>query len=50
MSFLTRRLKQDIVYWGNPTPSGFGGDEFDAYVAIKGRWEGHTEKVYRCTG
>lgn len=37
--WLIRQLKDDIVYWGTPSPDGFGGATFADYVDLKGRWE-----------
>ena len=40
-----RALKQKIVYWGNPTTDGYGGQTFDAAVEIMGRWE-FVQKIF----
>ena len=37
-TYLIRNLKQTLTYWGNPVPDGYGGYDFDAPVAIDGRW------------
>jgi hypothetical protein len=50
MSFITKNLKQDCVYWGNPAPDGYGGNTFDDYVAIKCRWEDRTTKFIDANG
>lgn len=39
MSYITKNLKQKVVFWGSPTPNGFGGHTFAAPVEINGRWE-----------
>ena len=36
---ITRNLKQTIVYWGSPTPDGYGGRTFDTAVELDGRWQ-----------
>ena len=50
MSFLTRNLKQDFVYWGNPQPDGLGGYTFDDYVQLKCRWEDRNVKFTNPNG
>ena len=50
MSFLTRNLRQDVVYWGTPTPDGMGGNTFATYVQIVGRWEDTNRKFINATG
>jgi hypothetical protein len=39
MGSITRNHKQDAVYWGSPTPDGYGGATFASPVEIKVRWE-----------
>lgn len=39
MSWYTQMLKQDAVYWANPTDDGYGGKTFDSPVELKVRWE-----------
>lgn len=43
MSWLTENLTQTIVYWGNPTPDGYGGFTFDTAVELSARWEERSE-------
>ena len=43
MGYLTRNLRQKMVYWGNPQPDGYGGYTYDDPVEIKGRWEEREE-------
>lgn len=50
MSFLTDNLIQTVVYWGNPTPDGYGSFTFDSPVEISGRWENRTELFTDRTG
>jgi len=50
MSFLTRNLNQTVVYWGTPSPDGFGGNTFATYVEINGRWEDSSEKFINPEG
>ena len=37
--FIEKVCVQTAVYWGNPTPDGYGGYTFDAPVEIPCRWE-----------
>jgi hypothetical protein len=37
--FPNRNLKQDALYWGSPSASGWGGSDWDDPVEIKCRWE-----------
>ena len=39
MGFVTKFLKQKAVYWGSPTPSGYGAYTFAAGIEINVRWE-----------
>ena len=39
MSYITDNLKQTIVYWGLPNPTGYGGFTFASPVEVLGRWE-----------
>lgn len=50
MSFITKNLRQDCVYWGNPSADGFGGNTFDTYVAFKCRWEDRIVKFIDANG
>lgn len=36
---------QDAIYWGNPTPDGYGGFTYDDPVQIKVRWDQKQEIV-----
>ena len=38
-NLLIRRCTQTAVYWGNPTPDGYGQNTFDAPVEVSCRWE-----------
>lgn len=42
MSYITKNLKQAVVYWGNPTPTGVGYSYDDA-VELNARWEDRQE-------
>ncbi len=50
MSWLTRRHKQDIVYWGTPANDGLGGITFATPVEIKCRWEDVKKKFTDSNG
>lgn len=50
MSFLIDNLLQTVVYWGNPTPDGYGSFTFDSPVEISVRWENRTELFIDRTG
>lgn len=43
MSAFSRQLREDLTFWGSPTPNGFGGFTFAAPVGCKGRWEDKQE-------
>lgn len=43
MSFLTDNLLQTVVYWGSPTPDGYGSFTFDESVELSVRWEDRGE-------
>ena len=43
MSLIVKMRKQKAVYWGTPTPDGFGGSAFAAPVELDVRWEGKAE-------
>ena len=38
-SFISSKLNQSAVYWGNPQDNGYGGFTYDDPVEIKCRWE-----------
>lgn len=40
---IDRKLKQTAVYWGTPTPSGYGGCTYASAVEISVRWEDKQE-------
>ena len=42
MYYITRNLKQTILYWGSPTATGIGYSYADA-IEILGRWEDRQE-------
>ena len=39
ISFIRKVTPQTVVYWGNPTPDGFGKYTYDSPVEIKVRWD-----------
>lgn len=41
---LQKFLNQDAVYWGSPTPNGFGGYTYADPVDVKVRWSIKQEK------
>ena len=43
MAFWDKNLKQDVIYWGNPVPNGYGSYNYDTPVQLKGRWEDYQE-------
>lgn len=47
---LSSPYKDEITYWGTPTPDGYGGLAFAAPILIKGRWEERAEQVMSPTG
>ena len=50
MSFLTENLNQTVVYWGSPTPDGYGGFTFASPIELFARWEDKTELFINNTG
>ena len=44
---IIRACKQTAVYWGDPTPDGYGGWTFGSEypIEIKCRWEARTEVI-----
>lgn len=45
MTYITRNLNQDLVYWSPATDDGFGNKTFPTPIQIKGRWEDYIEVV-----
>jgi len=45
LNFYIRTLVQTAVYWGNPTPDGYGGFTYDDPVEIPCRWEGKEQVI-----
>ena len=50
MSWVTKNLWQDLVYWGAPSNDGLGGITFTAPINIKGRWEDVQKKFIDSNG
>lgn len=50
MSYLTDDHTGYAVYWGNPTPDGFGGFSWDAPVELSVRWEERTRQFLSSDG
>ena len=50
MSWLTKNLRQDLVYWGTPANDGLGGVTFANPINIKGRWEDTQKKFIDSNG
>lgn len=48
--FITGKLNQTAVYWGNPQENGYGGKTYDDPVEIKCRWEDMTQIVTSANG
>lgn len=48
--FISKRLNQTLVYWGNPKNDGFGTYTFDDPVEIRGRCEYKVEMVLSVDG
>jgi hypothetical protein len=48
--FITKRLVQTAVYWGNPQEDGYGGQTFDDPVEIACRWENKDQVLGTITG
>ena len=44
MSIITRMRKQVCMYWGAPTPDGFGNNTFDDAVEVDCRWDDTQQK------
>lgn len=40
---IDRKLKQVVVYWGSPVPSGYGGFTYTSPIEISVRWEDKQE-------
>jgi len=49
-SFIRRVAVQDVVYWGNPTPTGDHDFTFDPAIEIKARWEEVDEVIVAADG
>ena len=47
---LQKFLNQDAVYWGSPTPNGFGGYTYGDPVDVKVRWSIKQEKFLSAHG
>jgi hypothetical protein len=45
VAFPIRNLNQKAVYWGSPTPNGFGGFTWDDPVEIDCRWEDSNRQI-----
>jgi len=43
MGLVARKLKQTVVFWGTPVPSGTGRSTFAAAVELDCRWEDKQE-------
>ena len=50
LDFVSSVCVQTAVYWGNPTPDGYGGYTFDDPVEIDCRWDGSTEMIRSSDG
>lgn len=49
-SFISSKLNQSAVYWGNPQDNGYGGFTYDDPVEIKCRWEDMHQVVTATNG
>lgn len=49
-SFISSKLNQSAVYWGNPHDNGYGGFNYDEPVEIKCRWEDMHQVVTATNG
>lgn len=49
-TFIKRVCVQTAVYWGGPTPDGYGGLDFDDPVEISVRWDDSTELITTADG
>ena len=45
IKFIESVAVQTAVYWGSPTPNGYGGSTYDDPVEISCRWDGTTQLV-----
>ena len=45
LSFIRKVCVQDAVYWGSPTPDGYGGLTFDPPKIIKCRWDSVVKNI-----
>lgn len=48
--FILGKLKQPIVYWGNPVDNGYGEYTYDDPVQLYGRWEELNEVIMGTNG
>ena len=44
-AFVTKLMRQTLVYWANPVNDGYGGETFDDPVEVSGRCEYIEEKI-----
>ena len=44
-AFISKQYKQNIVYWGNPTPDGYGGYSYASPVDLDCRIESVSEVI-----
>jgi len=50
IKFIQSVTVQTAVYWGTPTPDGYGGKTFADPVEIKCRWDGITQMIKGADG
>ena len=43
MALITKMRRQNCVYWGTPSPDGFGSYTYDTPTEINCRWEDRAE-------
>ena len=50
LKFVESVCVQKALYWGNPTPDGFGGKTYDDVIEIKCRWDDKQELILNKEG
>lgn len=48
--FISSKLNQKAVYWGNPKEDGYGGKTWDDPVEIRCRWQDMQQTILEANG